>query len=80
MQKVQIGESGYAFSLDSKGNILSHPDAERIGQPLEEETWKKIVEVGNQGIFEQVINGNQHFNPLPEQYQGQSGWTGRYLV
>lgn len=60
MQKVQIGESGYAFSLDSKGNILSHPDAERIGQPLEEETWKKIVEVGNQGIFEQVINGNHY--------------------
>ncbi|PON97621.1 DNA/RNA-binding domain, Est1-type [Trema orientale] len=25
---------------------------------------------------QQVINGNQHFNPLPEQYQGQSGWTG----
>ncbi|XP_024028145.1 protein SMG7 [Morus notabilis] len=29
---------------------------------------------------QQAINGNQHFNPLPEQHQGQSRWTGRYLV
>ncbi|KAM6577522.1 hypothetical protein CsatB_029359 [Cannabis sativa] len=29
---------------------------------------------------QQVTNGNQHLNPPPEQYQGQSGWTGRYFV
>lgn len=29
---------------------------------------------------QQAMNGNQHFNPLPEQHQGQSRWTGRYLV
>ncbi|XP_062082256.1 nonsense-mediated mRNA decay factor SMG7 isoform X2 [Humulus lupulus] len=29
---------------------------------------------------QQATNGNQHFNPPPEQYQGQSGWTGRYFV
>ncbi|KAJ4724449.1 Protein SMG7 [Melia azedarach] len=28
---------------------------------------------------QQLINGNQ-FTPLPEQYQGQSMWTGRYFV
>ncbi|KAF5447687.1 hypothetical protein F2P56_033219 [Juglans regia] len=28
----------------------------------------------------QLINGNQHFIPLPEQYQGQSLWTGRSFV
>lgn len=27
-----------------------------------------------------LINGNQHLNQLPEQYQGQSVWTGRYFV
>ncbi|CAI8586706.1 unnamed protein product [Vicia faba] len=27
-----------------------------------------------------ITNGNQHFTPLPEQYQGQSIWTGRYFV
>ncbi|XP_045833530.1 protein SMG7-like [Trifolium pratense] len=27
-----------------------------------------------------LANGNQHFTPLPEQFQGQSIWTGRYLV
>ncbi|KAK2640983.1 hypothetical protein Ddye_022746 [Dipteronia dyeriana] len=29
---------------------------------------------------QQLINGNQPFTPLPEQYQGQSIWTGRYFV
>ena len=29
---------------------------------------------------QQVINGNQHVNQLPEQYQGQSGLAGRYFV
>lgn len=28
----------------------------------------------------QLINGNQHFTPLPDQYPGQSVWTGRYFV
>ncbi|KAK8566455.1 hypothetical protein V6N13_002161 [Hibiscus sabdariffa] len=26
------------------------------------------------------VNGNQQFSSLPEQYQGQSAWTGRYFV
>lgn len=29
---------------------------------------------------QQLTNGNQHFTPLPEQFQGQSIWTGRYFV
>ncbi|XP_024926804.3 nonsense-mediated mRNA decay factor SMG7 [Ziziphus jujuba] len=29
---------------------------------------------------QQFLNGNQNFTPLPEQYQGQSAWTGRYFV
>ncbi|RDX75555.1 Protein SMG7, partial [Mucuna pruriens] len=29
---------------------------------------------------QQLINGNQQFSPLPEQFQGQSIWTGRYFV
>ncbi|KAL6284579.1 hypothetical protein ACE6H2_015508 [Prunus campanulata] len=28
----------------------------------------------------QLVNGNQHLTPQPEQYQGQSVWTGRYFV
>ncbi|KAE8682500.1 Protein SMG7 [Hibiscus syriacus] len=28
----------------------------------------------------QPMNGNQHFTSLPEQYQGQSAWMGRYFV
>ncbi|XP_061342799.1 nonsense-mediated mRNA decay factor SMG7-like [Gastrolobium bilobum] len=27
-----------------------------------------------------LTTGNQHFTPLPEQFQGQSIWTGRYFV
>ncbi|XP_028797617.1 protein SMG7 [Neltuma alba] len=29
---------------------------------------------------QQFIAGNQQFTPLPEQFQGQSTWTGRYFV
>ncbi|CAK8562952.1 unnamed protein product [Lathyrus sativus] len=29
---------------------------------------------------QQLTNGNQQFSRLPEQFQGQSIWTGRYLV
>ncbi|KAE8657816.1 Protein SMG7 [Hibiscus syriacus] len=28
----------------------------------------------------QPMNGNQHFTSLPEQYEGQSAWAGRYFV
>ncbi|KAF7815647.1 protein SMG7-like [Senna tora] len=29
---------------------------------------------------QQLTTGNQHITPLPEQFQGQSIWTGRYFV
>ncbi|KAG5010972.1 hypothetical protein JHK87_019487 [Glycine soja] len=29
---------------------------------------------------QQLTTGNQQFSPLPEQFQGQSMWTGRYFV
>ncbi|XVE59904.1 hypothetical protein DITRI_Ditri05aG0084400 [Diplodiscus trichospermus] len=29
---------------------------------------------------QQLMNGNQQFTSVPEQYQGQSVWTGRYFV
>lgn len=31
-------------------------------------------------LQQQLINGNQQFSPIPEQYHGQSIWGGRYIV
>ncbi|KAE8731614.1 Smg-7, putative isoform 3 [Hibiscus syriacus] len=33
-----------------------------------------------QKLYQQLMNGNQQFTSLPEQYQGQSAWMGRYFV
>ncbi|RZB42320.1 protein SMG7-like [Glycine soja] len=35
---------------------------------------------GQQLQPQQLTTGNQQFSPLPEQFQGQSMWTGRYFV
>ncbi|KAE8734774.1 Protein SMG7 [Hibiscus syriacus] len=32
-----------------------------------------------QKLYQQLMDGNQQFTSLPEQYQGQSAWTGRYF-
>ncbi|PQQ13010.1 Protein SMG7 [Prunus yedoensis var. nudiflora] len=31
-------------------------------------------------LQQQLVNGNQHLTPQPEQYQGQSVWTGHFAL
>lgn len=33
-----------------------------------------------QQLQQQLLNGNQQFTPMPEQYQGKSIWSNRYIV
>ncbi|KAG8663111.1 protein SMG7 [Manihot esculenta] len=33
-----------------------------------------------QQLQQQLLNGNQQFTPMPEQYHGNSIWSGRYIV
>jgi diguanylate cyclase (GGDEF)-like protein/PAS domain S-box-containing protein len=42
--KVSIGKTGYAYLVDSEGNIIAHRDVERIGTKIENAEVKKVVE------------------------------------
>ncbi|WJX31948.1 hypothetical protein P8452_20332 [Trifolium repens] len=48
----------------------------------EYQTYEHLKSHTNQQLQpqQQLTNGNQQFSPLPEQFQGQSIWTGRYFV
>lgn len=60
-------EKGYAMRFDSLK--LQHEQHMLQQQQLQQQQQQQ-----------QVMNGNPHMNPLPEQYHGQSGRTGRYYV
>jgi diguanylate cyclase (GGDEF)-like protein/PAS domain S-box-containing protein len=43
INNITVGESGYAYLVDSEGTIISHPDLSRIGESIENETIKDII-------------------------------------
>ncbi|MCY6484898.1 methyl-accepting chemotaxis protein [Clostridium aestuarii] len=49
LQEVKIGETGYAYLIDSQGMILSHPNTEKITTIVEDEQIKKQIEETNKG-------------------------------
>ncbi|WMJ79918.1 methyl-accepting chemotaxis protein [Clostridium sp. MB40-C1] len=54
LKKIKIGETGFAYLVDSKGMILSHPDQKRITKMIEDKSDKKIVQDTNEGKNNEV--------------------------
>jgi methyl-accepting chemotaxis protein len=48
IEKTKVGQNGYAFVMNFKGNIMVHPDSEKVG--------KNIVHDLGQQSFEQILN------------------------
>lgn len=51
LKDIRIGDtkSSYAYLVDKKGIMLSHPDKEKIAKPVENDTIKKVIYRLNKG-------------------------------
>ncbi len=47
--KIEGNDSSYAYLVDAEGTMLYHPTEEKIGQPVENDVVKGLVEELNQG-------------------------------
>ncbi|WP_179107321.1 bifunctional diguanylate cyclase/phosphodiesterase [Sediminibacillus massiliensis] len=52
---LEIGEGSYAYVIDDKGNILFHPDEEKIGWDTSAQTMTKWALQGQSG-YEEITN------------------------
>ena len=68
ISQVKIGESGYAFVVDRKGNLLAHPDTERV--------WAHS-NFSNLPIVKDYMNNTQ---PASETWSGYTDERGRKVV
>ncbi|MFC0301992.1 methyl-accepting chemotaxis protein [Virgibacillus soli] len=58
INKVKIGETGYAVIFDSQGKVIAHPDKSYIGKDLSnEQYYKEMIKAGNQGIVKYQLEG-----------------------
>ncbi len=68
ISQVKIGESGYAFVVDRKGNLLAHPDTERV--------WAHS-NFASLPIVKDYINKTE---PASEKWSGYTDERGRKVV
>lgn len=60
IDRIKIGDTGYAFLLGPTGKYITHPNHFYIGiEQTEEEFYKKIKEGGKQGFFHYQYEGEQ---------------------
>ncbi|WP_284141618.1 methyl-accepting chemotaxis protein [Virgibacillus sp. LDC-1] len=58
IDNITIGETGFAVILDQSGNLIAHPNKEKIGKDESgEDYYKKILKSGEQGLVEYKIKG-----------------------
>lgn len=43
IKKIQVGKEGYAFIVDLDGQVIAHPNSEKIGTSIKEFDWAKDV-------------------------------------
>lgn len=59
VNKVQIGDTGYAVILDETGKFVAHPDEKLIGEDQsDKEFYQKMDTIEDHGIIEYKDNGN----------------------
>lgn len=73
-----LAGTGFPFPGKQFPAVQSHAEKQKGWQEYQSVEHLKLQHE-QQLRQQQLINGNQ-FTPLPEQYQGQSIWTGRYFV
>jgi len=56
IDKITIGEEGFAVIFDEEGKFVAHPDKRQIGDDhSDEQYFKDLVAAGDQGIIEYII-------------------------
>src|SRR5699024_2018577 len=56
IDKITIGEEGFAVIFDEEGKFVAHPDKSQIGDDhSDEQYFKDLVAAGDQGIIEYII-------------------------
>src|SRR5699024_1377227 len=74
VNKIEIGETGYAVIYDKNGKWITHPEKEKIGRDESQTSYyQEMVEIGNQGIVEYNVDGKEFTmgfvkNPTTEWY------------
>ncbi|ESW13493.1 hypothetical protein PHAVU_008G201200 [Phaseolus vulgaris] len=79
----QVGNNGLSgpVSFSYTGKQIPSLQVEKQNGWQDQQTFELLKTHQNQQLQPQVLtNGNHHFTPLPEQFQGQSIWTGQYFV
>ncbi len=61
IDKIHIGSSGYAYSVNKKGIILSHKDKAQIGKSIIKETWSKDILSNTEGKFTYSYDGSLNY-------------------
>ncbi|WP_025209593.1 methyl-accepting chemotaxis protein [Hippea sp. KM1] len=70
LTSLRVGETGYAFVLDDKGNIVAHPDRKLIGKNVSSFDFVKRMIAQKNGVIEYVFRGKKgiaafrYFEPL----------------
>lgn len=60
VNKIEIGETGYAVIYDKNGKWITHPEKEKIGRDESQTSYyQEMVEIGNQGIVEYNVDGKE---------------------
>lgn len=61
IEKIHIGNSGYAYIVDEKGVAIAHKTKDQIGQSIAEFDWSKNVLSSPKGKFTYTYNGSFNY-------------------
>jgi methyl-accepting chemotaxis protein len=61
IEKVHVGNSGYAFIVDGKGVTIAHKNIAQVGQSITKFDWSKELLSKTQGKFTYTYNGSFNY-------------------
>ena len=74
VDKITIGEAGYAVIFDNTGRYLAHPDEKYVGQDeSDEDYYKNILNSGETGLIEYEFDGADKIMGFAK--NPTTGWT-----
>ncbi|MCK5361481.1 MAG: GAF domain-containing protein [Gammaproteobacteria bacterium] len=61
MSAIEIGEQGFVYVVDSRANIVFHPDPAMIGESVSDQSWFERLSGDAAGRLSYVLNDENHF-------------------
>jgi methyl-accepting chemotaxis protein len=61
IDKIHIGETGFAFIIDSKGTVVAHKNKEQINKNVSEATWAQEILKNKNGNSTLNIDGKTYY-------------------